>query len=85
MRTVAILPFETCGRTAYWIMSRRDNNGGFLHNFRVLDSYGGADQDITNAYIVYALAEAGRRDIQKELDASIKSAIESKILMYLHW
>jgi hypothetical protein len=65
-------------RTTNWIMSRRDNKGGFLRNPQALDSYGGADQDITNAYIVYALAEAGRRDIQKELDASVKSALESK-------
>ncbi|HEX2957774.1 MAG TPA: MG2 domain-containing protein [Chitinispirillaceae bacterium] len=65
-------------RTANWIMSRRDNKGGFQRNPQALDSYGGADQDITNAYIVYALAEAGRRDIQKELDASEKSAQESK-------
>jgi hypothetical protein len=65
-------------RTANWIMSRRDDNGGFQRNPQALDSYGGADQDITNAYIVYALAEAGRRDIQKELDASVKSAQESK-------
>lgn len=65
-------------RTTNWIMSRRDNKGGFLRNPQALDSYGGADADITNAYIVYALAEAGRRDIQKELDASVKSAMESK-------
>lgn len=65
-------------RTANWIMSRRDNKGGFLRNPQALDSYGGADADITNAYIVYALAEAGRRDIQKELDSSVKSAMESK-------
>lgn len=65
-------------RTANWIMSRRDDKGGFQRNPQALDSYGGAEQDITNAYIVYALAEAGRRDIQKELDASVKSAQESK-------
>lgn len=64
-------------RTAKWLMSRRDNKGGFQRNPRALDSYGGADQDITNAYIVYALAEAGRRDIQKELDASVANARKS--------
>lgn len=64
-------------RTAQWLMSRRDGKGGFLRNPQALDSYGRADQDITNAYIVYALAEAGRRDIQKELDEAAKSALES--------
>lgn len=65
-------------RTASWIMSRRDGKGGFLRNPAALDSYGGADQDITNAYIVYALAEAGRRDIQDELNTAVKSATESE-------
>jgi len=64
-------------RTADWLMSRRDGKGGFLRNPQALDSYGRADQDITNAYIVYALAEAGRRDIQKELDEAVKSALKS--------
>jgi alpha-2-macroglobulin-like protein len=64
-------------RTANWLMSRRDGKGGFLRNPEALDSYGGAAQDITNAYIVYALAEAGRRDMQPELDAAVKSAQES--------
>lgn len=64
-------------RTSQWLMSRRDGKGGFLRNPAALDSYGGADQDITNAYIVYALAEAGRRDIQNELDAAVKSALVS--------
>jgi uncharacterized protein YfaS (alpha-2-macroglobulin family) len=64
-------------RTAEWLMSRRDGKGGFLRNPKALDSYGRADQDITNAYIVYALAEAGRRDIQKELDEAVNSAMKS--------
>lgn len=64
-------------RTSAWLMSRRDGKGGFQRNPAALDSYGGADQDITNAYIVYALAEAGKRDIQNELDAAVKSAVES--------
>jgi hypothetical protein len=64
-------------RTAAWLMARRDDKGGFMRNPQALDSYGGADQDITDAYIVYALAEAGRRDIQKELEASAANAAKS--------
>jgi len=64
-------------RTAAWLMSRRDGKGGFLRNPQALDSYGRADEDITNAYIVYALAEAGKRDIQNELDEAVKSAHKS--------
>lgn len=65
-------------RTSQWLLSRRDGKGGFNRNPQALDSYGSADQDITNAYIVYALAEAGRRDIQNELEAAVKSTKESK-------
>lgn len=57
-------------RTSDWLMNRRDGKGGFKRNARALDSYGGADQEITNAYIVYSLAEAGFRDILPELNHS---------------
>jgi hypothetical protein len=59
-------------------MSRRDGKGGFRRNPQALDSYGGADQDITNAYIVYALAEAGQRDIDKEVKAVAAHALRKK-------
>jgi len=62
-------------RTAKWLLARRDNKGGFERNSRALDSYGSASQEITNAYIVYALSEAGyNHEIQKELEQSIKDA-----------
>lgn len=54
-------------RTAAWLRSRRDGRGGFLRNDRALDSFGGAPTDITDAYIVWALAEAGDKDIDAEL------------------
>jgi hypothetical protein len=62
-------------RTAALLLEKRDGNGGFKKNPRALDSFGGADEDITNAYIVYALSEAGRgKEIQKELDAAARKA-----------
>ncbi len=61
-------------RTAKLLMEKRDGDGGFKKNPRALDSFGGADADITNAYIVYALSEAGYRDIAKELNAVEKEA-----------
>lgn len=69
---------EKMKRTAAWLMSRRDGKGGFLRNPRALDSYGGADQDITNAYIVYALAEAGQQDVENELNAVAAHALRTK-------
>lgn len=61
-------------RTKKLLLDKRDGNGGFKKNPRALDSFGGADEDITNAYIVYALSESGYKDLQKELDAVVKNA-----------
>ena len=64
-------------RTANWLMSRRDGNGGFKRNPQALDNFGAASPEITNAYIVWSLAEAGYKDIKKELDAAEKEAYKS--------
>jgi alpha-2-macroglobulin-like protein len=57
-------------RTADWLMSRRDGKGGFLRSTQALDSFGRAGEDTTNAYIIWALAEAKRtKGITKELAA----------------
>ncbi len=62
-------------RTANWLLEKRDGNGGFKKNPRALDSFGRADERITNAYIVYSLSEAGyTKEIEKELEAAYKSA-----------
>jgi len=65
-------------RTGDWLMSRRDGNGGFMRNSRALDTYGRASAEITNAYIVYSLTEAGYSGIEKEIEAAVKSAEEIK-------
>ncbi|MGD9210791.1 MAG: MG2 domain-containing protein [Desulfobacteraceae bacterium] len=55
-------------RTSQWLLTRRDGKGGFKKNSKALDTFGRAKTAITNAYIVYALSEAGFADeIQKEL------------------
>jgi len=64
-------------RTTKLLLEKRDGNGGFKKNPRALDSFGGADEDITNAYIVYALSEAGYKDLGKELTAIEKQAKQS--------
>ncbi len=57
-------------RTADWLMSRRDGKGGFLRSTQALDSFGRASEDTTNAYIVWALAEAKRtKGLDKEIAA----------------
>ncbi|HMG21300.1 MAG TPA: hypothetical protein VK607_08295, partial [Kofleriaceae bacterium] len=47
-------------RTADWLMTRRDHKGGFLRSSQALDSFGRAGEATTNAYIMWALAEAHR-------------------------
>lgn len=64
-------------RTTQLLLNKRDGNGGFKKNPRALDSFGSADEDITNAYIVYALSEAGYKDVAKELNAVEKEAKKS--------
>lgn len=65
-------------RTAKLLIDKRDGNGGFKKNPRALDSFGGADEDITNCYIVYALTEAGRgNEIEKEVEAAYRLAKKS--------
>ena len=62
-------------RTRNWLLSRRNGDGGFKQSAQALDQFGRADADITNAYIVYSLSEAGMaHDIQKEFTASVAAA-----------
>jgi alpha-2-macroglobulin-like protein len=61
-------------RTKEYLMTRRDGKGGFEKNARAIDSFGYATVEITNAYIVWAITEADRKeaaqtDLAKEIDA----------------
>lgn len=65
-------------RTVNLLLEKRDGNGGFKKNPRALDSFGGADADITNCYIVYAMSEAGKAAlVEKEIDAAYRDAKKS--------
>jgi uncharacterized protein YfaS (alpha-2-macroglobulin family) len=64
-------------RTAKWLSSRKDGKGGFLRSNEAADAFGRANADITNAYIVYALSEAGFTDISKEFENSYAKAMKS--------
>jgi hypothetical protein len=61
-------------RTAEWLFKRRDGKGGFGRNERALDTYGRADADITNAYIVWSLTEAGYFAAEAEAEAILALA-----------
>ena len=71
-------------RTQDYLLSRRDKKGGFHRNDRALDTFGRAPQHITDAYIVWALSEAGCEDTLKtELDALLAKAKDSKDAYFL--
>jgi hypothetical protein len=57
-------------RTERWILGRRDGEGGYRRNRRAVDGFGHASEAVTDAYITWALAEAGRGGrLAVELDA----------------
>ena len=63
-------------RTANWLLDRKDNAGGFKQSAQALDDFGRADKDITNAYIVWSLSEAGyNHEITQQLEAAYQNAL----------
>jgi hypothetical protein len=65
-------------RTQSWLLSRRDGSGGFTRNPRALDTFGGAPQNITNAYITWALTQAKVSDLGTEINALKEQAKNSE-------
>jgi hypothetical protein len=65
-------------RTEKWLLSRRDGKGGFLRSSQALDNFGRASDEITNAYIVYSLAEAGSQQIDEEIRKTTEVALQRK-------
>ncbi len=65
-------------RTADWLLNRKDGKGGFEREKHAYHDFGRISDDILNAYIVYALAEAGYSDLKKEFETSYKKALDSK-------
>jgi uncharacterized protein YfaS (alpha-2-macroglobulin family) len=66
-------------RTADLLLERKDGKGGFKRNTRALDSFGRASEEVTNAYIVYALTETGYGDkVRGELEKCYQTAMNSK-------
>ncbi len=50
---------EMVKRTEKYLLDQRDGKGSFKRNSRAIDSFGRAPGHITDAYIVWALAESG--------------------------
>jgi len=69
---------EMIQRTRAWLLARRDGNGGFNRSAKAIDSFGGAPQDTTNAYITWALVESGEQGLEKEIAFVKASAAASQ-------
>lgn len=66
-------------RTKAYLMAQKDGKGGFKRNPRGLDSFGHAPEEVTNAYIVWALTESSKDDdVEKELATLRDKAAASK-------
>ena len=63
---------KTIDKTAQWLLSRKDGKGGFRQN-RGKYAFARAHEEIVNAYIVYALSEAGYSKIDIEFQAALSS------------
>src|SRR5690606_6734661 len=68
---------EMLDRTARWLLSHKDGKGGFERERRALHDFGRISDDVLNAYIVYAMSEAGYTDLKKEFETSFQNAMES--------
>lgn len=65
-------------RTAEWLLKHKDGKGGFTREKHAYHDFGSISDDVLNAYIVYALSEAGYSDLKKEFETSYKKAMETK-------
>lgn len=64
-------------RTILWLLNRRDGLGGFI---QTNGKYGfsAASREVNNAYIVYALSEAGIKNLSLEYNNALEEAKQSK-------
>ncbi len=77
MKSVCNYVDETMiNRTSEWLLKTRDGKGNFSHNRRALHTWVG-DTDISNAYIIYALSEAGYKDLELEFESSFQKVVKS--------
>ncbi|MBU1896448.1 hypothetical protein KKB55_01600 [Myxococcota bacterium] len=66
-------------RTVAWLKAREDGAGGFKRNKDALDTFGKASPETTNAYVRWAIAEAGlAEDFSAAMEAQAKLATRTQ-------
>lgn len=64
-------------RTRDWLLSKRNGKGGFRQSSGKY-GFSAASQDVTNAYITYALSETGTKEILPEYGNALEEVLESQ-------
>eukprot|EP01117_Protostelium_nocturnum_P005670 TRINITY_DN2049_c0_g1_i3.p1 TRINITY_DN2049_c0_g1~~TRINITY_DN2049_c0_g1_i3.p1 ORF type:complete len:1420 (+),score=454.86 TRINITY_DN2049_c0_g1_i3:93-4352(+) len=82
MKDVIDVDEKMIDRTKKWLEKRRNKDGGFLRNSRALDKFGGAPAEHTDAYITWALTEAGL-NTSADVNFVIKNCAEKKKDTYI--
>ncbi|MEZ6037584.1 MAG: MG2 domain-containing protein [Planctomycetota bacterium] len=61
-------------RTRQWLLQRRDGKGNYPHDGQDHHSFGGRSATVTNAYVTYALLQAGTEaeQLRVEIDALVQ-------------
>ncbi len=77
MRDVYPVSESLLKRTRRWLKSRRNGKGGFRTG-RSYGDFGNTSRDVHNAYITFALFEAGERDLSTELSAAQHTATQTQ-------
>nr|WP_299389376.1 TonB-dependent receptor plug domain-containing protein [Allomuricauda sp.] len=66
-------------RTVQWLLGQKDGKGGFHKSKKGYDSFASSPPKVANAYIVYALSEAGlSTEIEAEFQSALQEALRSK-------
>ena len=69
---------EMIERTREWLLEQRTGKGGFAVYKMGLDGFSTMSDEVTDAYITYALTETGTKDIQREYEHTLAEARRSK-------
>lgn len=68
---------DMINRTKNWLLSRKEGDGNFKQN-RGKYGFSAASKNVNNAYLVYALSEAGIKDLKKEYELAYQEALSSE-------
>lgn len=79
MQAVYSVEQELIDRTATWLLSRKDGKGSWQNSKKGLHSWAGKNAPVRDAYIVWAITEAGfGSQINQEIEKSYQDALTTE-------